>query len=210
LPRSLSDVFFKEVDRLVHTDFCVAINTNRYSVEPNLIGQEANVRLYKDHLQIWVEQKLVCKHTYVQGRFQRQVLPEHEQIYKKITGQRQLLKNAFLRLGEPAMTYYEGLKKQRGAAAGYHLQRILQYAERHGHDVVAGALAHAGRYGAYSADAVLRIIQGKKLKQGSPMATAVVPENIRQWLRACAVEKQDPGLYDQLVKKNNKDSEKDE
>jgi transposase len=210
LPRSLSDVFFKEVDRLIHTDFCVAVDTNRYSTDPNLIGQDAKVRLYKDHLEIWVNQQLDCKHTYVQDRFKRQVLPEHEQIYKKITGQRQLLKNAFLRLGQPAVTYYEGLKKQRGAAAGYHLQRILQYAERHGHDVVAGALAHAARYGAYSADAVLRIIQGKKLKQGSRIATEVVPENIRQWLRACAVEKQDPDLYDKMVQKNNKDPEEDE
>jgi len=105
------------------------------------------------------------------------------------------------------MTYYEGLKKQRGVAAGYHLQRILQYADRHGHDVVAGALAHASRYGAYSADSVLRIIQGKKLNK--KIATESVPENIRQWLRACAVEKQDPSLYDRMIHKKNKDPEED-
>lgn len=208
LPQNLSNVFFKEVDRLIHTDFCVAIDTNRYSANPKLIGQNAKVRLYKDHLEIWVNRQLDCKHTYVQDRYQRQVLPEHEEIYKKMTGQRQLLKNAFLRLGEPAMTYYEGLKKQRGVAAGYHLQRILQYADRYGHDVLTGALAHASRYGAYSADAILRIIQGKKLNK--KIATESVPENIRQWLRACAVEKQDPSLYDRLILKNNKDREEDE
>lgn len=208
LTQNRTDLFFKEVDRLIHTDFCVAIDTNRYSANPNLIGQNAKVRLYRDHLEIWVNKQLDCKHTYVQHRHQRQVLPEHEKIYKKMTGQRQLLKNAFLRLAEPAMTYYEGLKKQRGAAAGYHLQRILQYADRYGHDVVAGAIAHANRYGAYSADSVLRIIQGKKLNK--KIATQSVPENIRQWLRACAVEKQDPSLYDRLILKNNKDREEDE
>jgi transposase len=208
LLQNRTDLLFKEVDRLIHTDFCVAIDTNRYSATPNLIGQDAKVRLYRDHLEIWVNKQLDCKHTYVQDRDQRQVLPEHEQIYKKMTGQRQLLKNAFLRLGEPAMTYYEGLKKQRGVAAGYHLQRILQYADRHGHDVVAGALAHASRYGAYSADSVLRIIQGKKLNK--KIATESVPENIRQWLRACAVEKQDPSLYDRMILKNNEDEEEDE
>jgi hypothetical protein len=207
LHQNLSDLFFKEVDRLIHTDFCVAIDTNRYSANPKLIGQNAKVRLYKDHLEIWVNRQLDCKHTYVQDRYKRQVLPEHEQIYKKMTGQRQLLKNAFLRLGESAMTYYEGLKTKRGAAAGYHLQRILQYADRYGHDVVDGALAHASRYGAYSADAVLRIIQGKKLNK--KIATETIPENIRQWLRSCAVEKQDPDLYDRMIHKNNEDEEED-
>lgn len=207
LHQNLSDIFYKEVDRLIHTDFCLAIDTNRYSANPKLIGQDAKVRLYRDHLEIWVNKQLDCKHIYVQGRYQRQVLPEHEEIYKKMTGQCELLKNVFLRLGEPAMTYYDGLKKQRGVAAGYHLQRILQYVDRHGQDVVAGALAHASRYGAYSADAVLRIIQGKRLKQNQRIATETIPENVRQWLRSCAVEKQVPGLYDRIIDKNNKDPE---
>ena len=124
-------------------------------------------------------------------------MPEHEQIYKKVTGQSQLLEKAFLRLGEPATTYYEGLKKQRRAAAGYHLQRILAYADRYGSDVVAGALAHAERYGAYSADAVLRILTGKKPKAN--ISQKNIPENIRQWLRSCAVEKQEEAFYDHLI-----------
>jgi hypothetical protein len=197
LPQHRCDPVYKEVDRLIHTDFSVAVNTNRYSANPDLIGQHARVRLYVSHLEIWVNQKLDCKHTYVQGQYQRQVLPEHEQVYKKMTGQSQLLEKAFLRLGEPAQSYYEGLKKHRRAAAGYHLQRILTYAERYGSDLVAGALAHAQRYGAYSADAVLRILQGKKPKANLP--SRQIPENVRQYLRTCAVEKQQLGFYDNLV-----------
>jgi hypothetical protein len=63
-----------------------------------------------------------------------------------MSGQTQLLKNAFLRLGKPALSYYDGLKKHRGAAAGYHLQRILTYVDRHGSDVVTGAMAHGRSY----------------------------------------------------------------
>ena len=70
-----------------------------------------------------------------------------------------------------------------------------------------GALAHAQRYGAYSADAVLRIIQGKGQKQNPPIPPAPVPENIRQWLRSCAVEEQDPEFYDKII--NNKDDEEE-
>jgi len=213
LPHSKSESFFREVERVVHRDFSVAINTNHYSVSPNLIGQRAIVRLYPDHLQIWVNSQLDCKHTYCQSRYQRQVLPEHEKTFKYLTHQHRLLEKIFLRLGEPAKIYYEGLKKQRGAAAGYHLQRILRLVDRHGSDVVAGALAHAARYGAYSADAVTRVIQGKKLKrQGRLMAAPEqIPDNIRQWLRSCAVEEHKLDLYDKLIEQiHSEEDEEDE
>jgi hypothetical protein len=199
LPQTEADTFYREVERLIHRDFCVAVDTNRYSASPHLVGLRAKVRLYQDHLEIWVESQLDCKHIYLQGRYQRQVLPEHQKAYKEITGQHHLLKEAFLRLGQPAQRYYEGLRKERGGAAGYHLQRILKLADRHGSDVVAGALAHAMRYGAYSADAVSRIILGKALKGKYRAPVENVPENIRQWLRACAVEDQELSRYDQLI-----------
>jgi transposase len=202
LPQTQTDSFYREVKRLIAKDFTVAIDTNRYSTTPHLIGRQASVRLYQDHLEIWVNGQMDCRHTYCNGRYQRQILAEHEGMFKKITGQHQLLKQAFVRLGEPAQSYYEGLKKQRGTAAGYHLQRILKLADRHGSDVVAGALAHAQRYGAYSADAIMRVIHGKTLKRkGHPQPLPKVPENIRQWLRSCAVEHQDPALYDKLVER---------
>jgi transposase len=199
LPQTNTDAFYREVERMVQRDFCVAIDTNRYSVSPHLIGRQAKVRLYQDHLEIWVDAQMDCKHTYHQGRYQRQVLPEHEKIYQQITGQHQLLKEAFLRLGEPAQSYYEGLKKERGAAAGYHLQRILKLTDRYGSEIVVGALAHAMRYGAYSAEAVSRLIQGKTLRGKPQGSQANVPENIREWLRSCAVEDQDLRVYDQLI-----------
>lgn len=207
LSHEISGTFFKKVDRLIHTDFCVAIDTNRYSTSPNLIGQTAEVRLFKSHLEIWVNKQLDAKHNYIKSRHQRQVLPEHEAIYKKMSGQTQLLKHAFLPLGEPAISYYDGLKQHRGAVAGYHLQRILTYVDRHGADVVTGALAHAQRYGAYSADAVLRIIQGKGQKKNPAIPPAPVSENIRDWLRSCAVEEQEPEFYDKII--NNPDDEEE-
>jgi hypothetical protein len=197
LPDSLRDAACKQVDRKIHLDFCVAIDTNRYSASPNLVGETATVRLYGDHLEIWVNGSFDCKHLYETQRHKRIVLPEHEKMYKKMTGQKALLEEAFLRLGQPAKDFYEGLQQSRKAAAGYHLQRILQYADRHGTDVVVGAMAYAARYGAYSAEAVFRIISGKKLKLKT--ANERIPENVRQWLRSYAVETQNPDHYDTLV-----------
>jgi len=118
-------------------------------------------------------------------------------MYKTMTGQKALLEEAFLRLGPPARAFYEGLRQTRKAAAGYHPQRILQYADRHGADVVAGAMAYATKYGAFSAEAVFRIISGKTLNLKT--ANERVPENVRQWLRSYAVETHNPDHYDALV-----------
>jgi hypothetical protein len=117
-----------------------------------------------------------------------------------MTGQSQLLEDAFLRLGEVAQTYYKGLKETRKSAAGYHMGRILKYADRYGADVVSGALAHATRYDSFSADAILRIIQGKNIK-GSGKKTAVkgLPENARSYLKSCSVDKDNPKRHDLLI-----------
>ena len=141
-----------------------------------------------------------CAHCYCSEPGKRQVLPEHEEVYRSVTGQKRLLEEAFLRLGDDAGVFYEGLKTRRRAAAGYHLQRILKYADRYGTDVVAGAMAHAARYGAYGADSILRILMGKGLPKSIAGAAPQLPENVRQWLRGAVVEKQTPGFYDKLLK----------
>lgn len=199
LPSHKVDAKKGERERLIHKDFCIALLTNRYSAHPKHVGKYAMVHLYEDRLEIWVDGKMDCRHTYCEGTHQRNVLPEHENAYRKMTGQRALLEKAFLRLGDAARSYYEGLTRERGTAAGYHLQRILKMADRHGADVVGGAMAYAQRFGAYSAEAVLRIIHGKALKRkGRPLAESA-PENVRQWLRACNVESTDLDSYDRMI-----------
>ena len=195
LPINSLDVNYKEVDRKINIDFCVVIDNKRYSVNPDLIGERAKIRLYKDHLEIWVNNELHCKHMYSEKN--RNVLPEHEDLYKKMTGQKRLLEDAFIRLGEPAKIFYEGLQETRKAAAGYHIQRILKYSDRYGSDIVVGALVYASKHGAYSADSVLQIISGKKLKNQKTMDR--VPDNVRQYLEAYAVEKQSLDHYDQVI-----------
>jgi len=201
---------YREVERLINRDFCVAIDTNRYSVHPQLIGMNSKVRLYRDHLEIWVDGKHAASHVYKETRFDRSVLPEHQQAYRGYSFQTELLKNAFLRLGEEAKAYFEGLQRERGAAAGYHLQRILKLADRYGSDVTAGALSHAMRFGVYSADAISRIIHGKALRGKHAPETDSVPENIKQWLRSCAVEDADLRVYDHLIETLEKDREEEE
>ena len=77
--------------------------------------------------------------------------------------------------------------------------------------MVAGAISYAQRYGAYSADSVIRVVHGKALKRkGKPLPkTQDVPENIKQWLRSCAVENQDLDSYNRLISSIIDDTEDD-
>lgn len=212
LPYTVDTTYYREVNRLIQRDFCVRIDTNLYSASPVYIGKWAKVRLYKEHLELWVDGVMDCKHVYCQGRHKRQILPEHENAFRTLSSQSKLLEAAFLRIGEPAKTYYEGLKRQKGSAAGYHLQRILKMADRYGSDVVRGALSYAQRFGAYSADSIIRVIHGQSLRhKGKPLtANTDIPENIRQWLRGCAVEQQDLASYDRMIAQEENKGDIDE
>ena len=193
---------YRDLSRLVGTDFCIAVDTNRYSVPPGWVGWPATVRAYADRLEFFVDGDVVSVHSICRERDQRLVLPEHEAAFKKCTPSRRLLEQAFVRLGSEAETYYEGLKAHRGRGAGYHLKRILSLADRHGTSVVTGAMAHAARYGNYSADAVARVIAGRELRRhdATPQQELPMPpERVRRWLEGIDVEERDLDDFDQMV-----------
>jgi hypothetical protein len=188
--------------RKVGSDFCVAVDTNRYSVPPKYAGYPATVQLYAERLEILVEGQVVAAHGLSRGRFGRLTLPEHEEAFKRLSPSRKLLEQAFLRLGPAAQDYYDGLKTHRGRGAGYHLQRILRLADRHGSEVVLGAMAHASRYGNFSAEAVARVLSGRELidrtqPHREPVPTP--PDRVRRWLEGLHVEQGDLADYDRLI-----------
>jgi transposase len=204
---------FRLLSRIVRTDFCVAVNTNGYSVSPHKVGKDATVRLFAERLEILIEGELHCAHALCTGRHQRVVLPEHEAEFKNCAPRRRLLEQAFLRLGPAAEDYYEGLRTQRGRGAGYHLKRILQLADRHSATVVTAAMAHAARFGSYGADAVAGVIAGRTLPREHSTPTSEVPmppDRVRRWLEGMDVEESDLGDYDDLVDRHGEDEDDQE
>lgn len=206
---------FRVLTRKVGADFLVAVDTNAYSVAPRYIEHEAKVRLFADRLEIWFEGEDEAHAVHVRSRERHQppfVLPEHAEEYKRITPSRRLLESAFLRLGEGARTYYDGLCAQRGRGAGYHLKRILRLADRYGESTVIAAMAHAARYGNYSADAVSRVISGQPAPSTLPETTATgdVPmpsDRVRRWLEALDVEERDLDDFDGIVDRQGVDDD---
>lgn len=213
LPRNQPEPY-RDVPRKVWTDFCVHYDTNGYSVSPRYAGRDATARVFAQRIEVLIEGDVVAVHQRSFERHQRFVLPEHEDEFKRTTPSRRLLESAFLRLGDSAKAYYEGLRAQRGRGAGYHMKRILRLADRHSASTVVSAMEHAARYGSYSADAVARVISRGAVSDPAPPTpqgeVPMPPDRVRRWLEGLDVEGGDLGDYDDLVDRKGVDDDGEE
>ena len=204
------------IHRTVPRDWCVRIDNSRYSVppRPQFIGQPCKVLLYPERLEILIGGEVVAVHARHAEPWRRHVLPEHEEEFKRSTPSRRLLEQAFVRLGNTARDYHQGLVAERGAGAGYHIQRILRMADRYGSSVVMGAMAQAARYGNYSADAVARVIAGKPTRVRGLRAPAdglvLPPDSVRRWLEGIDVEQRDLSDFDRMLEGKDPNDDQDD
>lgn len=202
LPRVRAQAY-QRIERKVSRDFCVRVDNNRYSVAPKFVGKKCIVRLYDERLEVVIDGQVVAHHTRRMQPGGRHVLREHEEEFKRSTPSRHLLEQAFLRLGESAQAYHQGLVAERGKGAGYHIQRILRLADRYGSAVVLGAMAQTARYGNYSADAVAHVIAGKpprtQDRRTGKDGLTLPPDSVRRWLEGMDVEGLDLEHFDRLL-----------
>jgi transposase len=73
-PSFLTDV---RLSRLVATDYLVTVDTNRYSVPFQLIGQAVEVERQGSAVRIFHRGELAAEHTRLPGRYQLSIHPEH-------------------------------------------------------------------------------------------------------------------------------------
>lgn len=190
------------VPRLVGDDFCVAWETNRYSVPPRYTGKTAWLRVLEGKLEVRLQSEVIATHELRATRGMRYVAPEHEAEFRQHSTSRHVLREQFLRLGSAAEPFARGLEQERRGAAGYHMQRILQLAERYGVARIAQALAHAERYAAYDHQAVARIVAGKPPRSPTRLQPqALTPTNLGSYLKGAGSHQRSPGEYQQLAEK---------
>lgn len=193
------------VDRVIGDDFCVAWESNRYSLPPRLEGS-ACLRVLEGILEIEVGGKVVARHAVRDTKHRRYVLPEHEAEFRARSTSRHVLGEQFLRIGPAARDFADGLITDHGGAAGYHMSRILGLCERVGTPRVAEALRHAVRYGAFDFNAVARIIEGKTDQPQSAAApTGPLPTQIVEFLRGAGDHQRPIKAYAQLLRKLKKE-----
>ena len=195
-------------ERLVGNDFCVAWETNRYSVSPHFVGHAAKVRVLEGKLTVFIGGRVVTEHTLRETRHQRYILPEHEAEFREHSTSRHVLSEQFLRLGPAARDFQDGLIAEHGGAAGYHISRILSLAERVGGPRVAEALRHAVRYGAFDYNAVARIVEGKTDQPLiAPAAAGPLPQHIHEYLRGVGEHQRPLRAYERFLQKPDQEAD---
>jgi transposase len=192
--------------RVVGDDFCVPWETNRYSVSPSHTGQQAWVRVLEGTLEVLIgsNEDVVAQHSLRETRHQRYILPEHEAEFRGRSTSRHVLAEQFLRLGSGAEEFAAGLREVKGAAAGYHMSKILQLADRPGIGVprVIEALRHAIRYGAFDHNAVARIVTGRHPTASAPIVnpSSVLPSHVAEFLKGAGSFQRSLSAYERLAR----------
>jgi hypothetical protein len=193
-------------DRVIGDDFCVAWESNRYSVPPRWSGQAARVRVLEGMLEVRVGREVVARHAVRDTQHRRYILAEHEAEFRDRSTSRHVLQEQFLRIGPAARDFTDGLIAEHGGAAGYHMSRILGLCEKAGVPRVAEALRHAVRYGAFDFNAVTRIVEGKTDQPRMvPASTGPLPARIAEFLRGAGEHQRPLRAYDQLLRKLRKE-----
>jgi transposase len=188
-------------ERLVGYDFCVAWDTNRYSVSPSFVGRSVQAMELDGILDVYLEGEIIASHRLRDTRHKRYILPEHESEFRQHSTSRHVLREQFLRLGEIARTFTDELVKAHGGAAGYHISEILKLADQVGVPRVLEALRHAARYGAFSHTSVARIVHGKRLRpRASLVAAESPPKNVAEYLKASGQRQRSLEHYERLLK----------
>lgn len=189
------------VSRLVGDDFCVAYETNRYSVPPRLVARTVSVRVLEQRLEVVLAGELVAAHELCRTKYKRYVAPEHEAEFRTTCTSRHVLREQFERLGPIAEPFSKGLVELRGGAAGYHMSQILKLADKAGVPRVAEALRHAARYGAFDHNAVARIVAGKTTDapRGALETKTGSPAQLAQYLKGTGVHQRPLDGYRKLT-----------
>jgi transposase len=189
------------VTRLVGDDFCVAYETNRYSVPPRFVARTVHVRVLDGKLGVVLEGETLAEHRVMDTKYKRSIAPEHEAEFRATSTSRHVLASQFQKLGTIAEPFAKGLVENHGGAAGYHMGQILKLADKVGMARVTEALRHAARYGAFDHNAVLRIVSGKptQAKPGSLESKADSPKQLEQYLRGTGVHQRPVDGYRKLL-----------
>jgi transposase len=199
-------------ERLVGYDFCVAWETNRYSVSPLFVGRSVKAMALDGILDLYLEGEVIARHQLRDTRHKRYILPEHEHEFRQHSTSRHALQEQFLRLGEVAQTFTDGLVKAHGGAAGYHISEILKLADQVGMPRVLEALRHAARYGAFSHTSVARIVHGKNppRQRASAFPSEPLPQHVAEYLKASGHSQRPLEHYERLLREKTRSPEKKE
>ena len=160
LPLWVPEVY-RLYQRIVDMEGYVSLHTNRYSVPPDWIGRQVEVRETKDRVQIDDGLRRSVSHERViDGTGQRRTLKEH--IHPRGQAPRRAEPSpdemAIVEALPEAAEYLAALKKRGRQQPTLALRRLLRMVREYPKPALASALAEAGHYGLFDLERVERMV----------------------------------------------------
>ena len=148
--------------RVCRMDGFLEHETNLYSLPYEYVGDILTLKATEHEILIYGPRlDTIARHERLPaGACKRQESPDHRKT-KKIRYGLEPVREAFLRLGDSAEEFLEGLKERYPRNCGYHARLILNLKERYHSDDIHQACIYAIRYQAFDAKAVERIVTAK-------------------------------------------------
>ena len=182
LPAHIPEVYASE-PRTVDLYGCVTLHTNRYTVPARLIGEQVQVREYKDKVRVYQGPRRVAEHPLLPpGRHQRHTLPEHRHPAahepRQVQRHQPVAEEVRLRAAHPDLSrYVDGLRARHPGRAVMTLRRLLRIWQDYPQASIVAALSEALHYGMYDLGRlekmVLRRVAGDVFGQGPAQVQAL-------------------------------------
>ena len=144
----------------VNSQYRVVFESNRYSVPPELVRHQIEMKVYPGKLCFAHRNKLVAEHERSYEKHRDTVDPEHDKAlvaHRHLMNRRRVLEQ-FYALGAIAEKYDKGLNAKR-INPGTHIRKIMHFVEVYGADDVKKAMEDTCLLEVFSADAVLNLIE---------------------------------------------------
>ena len=149
----------------------VALESNHYSVPPQLAGQRLTLKAYPDRVCIYRDDQLQARHVRSLDRHRDIEDPDHVRVLQaqRASAREQRLMVQWLALSPRAQAYGEGLLAKRVNARG-HIRKILALVEVHGAQAVARAIDDGLELQAFSAEYIANILTARRPLGAEPAA----------------------------------------
>lgn len=147
----------------VNSQYRVVFESNRYSVPPELVRQQIDMKVYPARLLFMHQNKPVAEHERSYEKHKDTVDSEHDKalIEKRHLMKKRRLAEKFYSLGDIAERYEKGLNEKRTNPL-LHIRKIMHLVETYGPDEVKKALEDTCELEYFSAEAVLNLIEMRR------------------------------------------------
>ncbi len=144
----------------VNSQYRVVFESNRYSVPPELVRKQIEMKVYPSKLLFMHNNQLVAQHERSYEKHRDTVDSEHDKalIEHRHLMKKQRLLEKFYSMGSTAENYEKGLNAKR-INPRTHIRKIMNLVETYGADEVKKAMEDTCLLEVFSADAVLNLIE---------------------------------------------------